>query len=210
MERVRAWVNAILGRNVAPAPSQSDRLFALNTAQITMEVSLGLKPTGVAAIVFKALESAQFARLQAEIRDLLKIAARETQTVSHAMKDTYGYWWIVFYDDDFEELVAAMHLVTSSLEDQGFGPSLLAAVFEYVDEEEHKVYMIYNFKRGRFYPFVPTGGKTRDTAREFRIKAVLANELPIEPDTARWYPLWDLPLQRPQQGGGKSAFGNVM
>lgn len=210
MQGLRAWLNALLGRNVAPAPSQSDRLFALNTALITMEVSLGMKPTGVAAIVFKELESAQFARLQEEIRGLLSIAARETQTQSHAIKDAYGYQWIVLYDDEFEDLVAAMHLVTSSLEDQGFGPALLAAVFEYVNEDGRKMYLIYNFKRGRFYPFVPTGGKTRDTATEFRVKAVLGNELPIEPDPARWYPLWDLPLQRPQRGGGQRRPRDVM
>ncbi len=58
-----------------------------------------------------------------------------------------------------------------------------------------RVYFIYNFKRGAFYPFVPAGGKQqRDTERELRLKAQLAAELPFEEDTARWFPLWEIPL----------------
>ena len=38
------------------------------------------------------------------------------------------------------------------------------------------------------------GAQARDNEAEFRIKAQLARELPWEEDTARWFPLWDIPL----------------
>jgi hypothetical protein len=55
--------------------------------------------------------------------------------------------------------------------------------------------VIYNFKRGSFYPFVPAKGEqARDNERELRLKAQLGNELPFEEEIGRWFPLWDVPL----------------
>ena len=55
-------------------------------------------------------------------------------------------------------------------------------------------FLVYLFKRGTFYPFVPTGGGKRDTEEEFRLKSLLADDLEIESDLSRWFPLWDLPV----------------
>jgi hypothetical protein len=63
------------------------------------------------------------------------------------------------------------------------------------EEKERPLYLIYNFKRGAFYPFVPAAGeKARDSERELRLKAQLGAELPFEEDMARWFPLWEIPL----------------
>ena len=63
------------------------------------------------------------------------------------------------------------------------------------EEEGRPIYFIYNYKRGFFYPFVPAPGeKQRNNEREFQLKAQLGTELPIEPEMARWFPLWDIPL----------------
>ena len=55
-------------------------------------------------------------------------------------------------------------------------------------------FLVYLFKRGTFYPFVPTGAEKRDTEQEFRLKSLLADDLEIEADLSRWFPLWDLPI----------------
>ena len=84
--------------------------------------------------------------------------------------------------------------MSTELQGGGYGDRLLAAVFAF-EEKGKPVYFIYNFKRGAFYPFVPSGGeKKRDTPRELRLKAQLANEMPFEEDTTRWFPLWEIPL----------------
>ena len=44
-----------------------DKLFALTTAQLTLETELNLKPAGVAAVVFKPLSAGEFARAEQEI-----------------------------------------------------------------------------------------------------------------------------------------------
>jgi hypothetical protein len=100
----------------------------------------------------------------------------------------------VIRDPDLEDLVASAHAVASELQAQGFGPQLLAAVFRF-DGGKHPVYWIYGYKRGTFWPFIPTGeGQNRDNAEELELKAKLEHELPIEEDLSRWLALFDAPI----------------
>ena len=55
-------------------------------------------------------------------------------------------------------------------------------------------YLVYLFKRGTFYPFVPEGHEQRDIEQELKLKSLVADDLVIEPDLDRWFPLWDLPV----------------
>jgi hypothetical protein len=55
-------------------------------------------------------------------------------------------------------------------------------------------YLVYLFKRGTFYPFVPKGKEQRDTEAELRLRSLVADDLKIEGDLDRWFPLWDLPV----------------
>ncbi|HKF14103.1 MAG TPA: hypothetical protein VKB13_02640, partial [Gaiellaceae bacterium] len=97
-------------------------------------------------------------------------------------------------DPDIEDLVGGVHTVASELTAQGFGPQLLAAAFRF-DGGRRPVYWIYGFKRGAWWPFVPSGEKQqRDNAVELDLKAKLEHELPIEPDLTRWLGLFDAPI----------------
>jgi hypothetical protein len=170
-----------------------DRLFALSTAQVTLEAELGLRPAGAGAIVFKPVSAESFRRAEAELGELLDAVARESGSRITRHADEYGYQWLVVHDDEFEDLVTAVHLVGSELEAHGFGGQLLAAVFRF-DGGRDPVYLIYGYKRGAFWPFVPTGPEKRDNAEELELKAKLERELPIEQELSRWFGLYDAPL----------------
>jgi PspAB-like protein len=175
----------------APAP---DRLFAMTTAQVTLEAELGLTHRHVAGIVFQPLGTADFEAIVAETNELLRGTAEETGTEVESADDEFGYRWLVLRDPDFEDLVVSLNTVSTQLQCGGYGDRLLAAVFAF-EEEGRPLYFIYNFKRGAFYPFVPAkGDKQRDSERELRLKAQLATELPFEEDVTRWFPLWEIPL----------------
>ena len=175
----------------APAP---DRLFAMTTAVVTLEVQLGLKHRPVAGIVFQPLATADFKQIVADTEELLRGSAQDTGTVVETADDEFGYRWIVLRDDDFEDLVVAVNVVSSQLEAGGYGDRVLAAVFAF-EEESRPIYFIYNFKRGAYYPFVPgPGEKQRNNEREFQLKAQIDKDLPIEPELERWFPLWEIPL----------------
>ena len=172
-----------------------DRLFAMTTANITMETGLGLKSRQRAGVVFQPIGTADFKQIVTETEELLKGTAEETGTKIKTHDDEYGYRWLVLEDPDPDDLVVAMNTVSVELQGAGYGDRLLAAVFAYVDDSGKPVYFIYNFKRGSYYPFVPApGDKARNTEEELRIKAQLARDLPWEEDMARWFPLWDIPL----------------
>ena len=174
-----------------------ERLFAISTARITLETELNLKPAGAAGVCFKALSAGEFVRAENELQQLLDSVATESASKVERKSDEYGFEWIVVRDGDFEDLVASVHLIASELVARGFGPQLLAAVFPFEGHafDGGRVYWIYGFKRGAFWPFVPKGeGKERDNAEELELKAKLEKELPIEEDLSRWFGVFDAPL----------------
>jgi hypothetical protein len=171
-----------------------ERLFALSTAQFTLDSELGLKPGGAAAVVFKPLSAGDFVRAENELQELLGVAARDSGSKIERKSDTYGYEWLVVRDEDIEDLVTTVHLIGSELKARGFGQQLLAAVFRF-EGHGHPVYLIFGYKRGAFWPFVPTGkDQERDNAEELELKATLERELPIEQDLTRWLGVFDAPL----------------
>jgi hypothetical protein len=175
-----------------PAP---DRIFAMVTAQITIETSLGMNHGSAAGIVFQPLATGDFGQIVRDTEELLRSAAEDTGTQVETHEDEFGYRWVILRDPDFDDQVQAINVVSTELSAGGYGDRLLAAVFSFKDEGGKPVYFIYNFKRGKYYPFVPAPGtQARNSEREFQLKAQLENELPIEPELERWFPLWDIPL----------------
>jgi hypothetical protein len=174
----------------SPAP---DRLFAMTTAQVTLETGLGLRHRGVAGIVFQPLGTADFEQIVDETNELLRGSAEDTGTEIESADDEFGYRWLILRDPDFEDLVVSLNTISTQLQGGGYGDRLLCCVFAF-EEKGRPLYFIYNFKRGAYYPFVPSGEKSRDGERELRLKAQVGAELPFEDDMARWFPLWEIPL----------------
>jgi hypothetical protein len=184
--------DALFGRKKLAEP-KDDRLFALTTAAVTLDVELGLKPSGAGAIAFKPQSSGEFRSAFDDVDQLVEAVARQSGSTIERKSDDYGFDWLIVHDDQLEDLVTTVHTVAAELTAQGFGSQLLAAAFRF-SGGEHPVYWIYGFKRGAFWPFVPIGDQKRDNATELELKAKLENELPIEPDLTRWLALFDAPI----------------
>lgn len=197
------------GRRKPSLAAARDRLFALPSAAVTLDMELGLKPAGVAAVIFKPMSAGEFARAASDLEQLLDSVAAEAGSKIERKNDSFGYEWVIVRDPDLEDLVTAANLVASELSDAGFGPQLLAAAFRFeatnvglpsgankeLSSPAGPVYWIYGFKNGRFWPFIPTGdGQNRNNAEELELKAKLEKELPIEPDLTRWLALYDAPI----------------
>lgn len=185
-------LDALLGRT-KPKQANLDALFALPTAAVTLEAEVGLKPSGRAAVCFKPASGQTFADMRKELEELLQMSAKQSGTELAAEDDTFGYQWVTLRDPELEDLVGAVHLVNSSLEDRGFGPQLLCSIFGF-GVEEGSAFLVYLYKRGTFYPFAPIAGEQRDNELELRLRGVLENDLPIESDLSRWYALWGVPI----------------
>jgi len=183
----------VLFGRTKPVKSKSEALFAMATAEVTLSTSLQLTPAKRAGIVFKPVESSYFDQAEQELQGMLRQSSQDESLRFSTETDSYGFRWIVLENDGFEELVAAQHMVSITLTDNGFGDQLLAAVFRF-DTASHPVYWIYNYKRGSFYPFVPHGNHDRDNGEELRLAAVIGKELPVEKATDHWYAIWGIPF----------------
>jgi len=187
------FFDALLGKRKVAPPAAKDRLFALSTAHITLDVD-GITSRGTAGIVFQSLGTADFARVVGEMEEVLHGTGEETGTTVTSQDDSFGYRWMILSDPDVEDLVVGVHAVNDALAIGGYGDRALAAVFAYEDGGR-ALYWIYNIKRGSWYPFVPAAGEqARDNERELQLKARYGGDLPIEPELERWFPLWGVPL----------------
>jgi PspAB-like protein len=185
--------DVLLGKKKLAGPAR-ERLFALTTAAVTLDTELGLRSAGAGGVVFKPLSAGEFVRAENDLQQLLDSVATESGSKLERREDSFGYTWIIVRDPDLEDQVTTVHAVAQGLEEQGFGSQLLAAVFKF-DGGKHPVYWIYGYKRGAFWPFVPTGeDQKRDNAEELELKAKLEKELPVEQDLARWFGVFDAPL----------------
>ena len=187
------FLDALLGRS-RPAQPKLDALFGVTGAAVTLEAAAAMQPTGQAAVCFKPASGQGFAAASEELKGLLELAVAEAGSKLEITDDRFGYRWIVLSDPEMEDLVTSVHLVNSTLEQYGFGPQLLCSVFAFKDAQGQRFHLVYLYKRGSFYPFAPVGGERRDNELELRVKATLGGDLPVEPELARWFALWGIPL----------------
>jgi PspAB-like protein len=178
--------------------SDSDILFSISSAHVTLETKLLLKVGGRCAVTFKTVSGTLFHEMEQDLRRFLASLHPEFDLSFRAVTDRYGYLWIVLEGSRIEDLLAGLTAAGDIVEERGFSDQLLAAVFEFrSDLDASPQYLVYNFKRNNFYPFVPATGKSRDTEKEMKIMSAISEEVPFERDMSLWYPLWDLPLRSP-------------
>jgi hypothetical protein len=188
------FLDIITGRRKLSGPAP-DRLFAMSTANVMFETSLQITSRGVAAIVFQPLPTADFEGIVREMEEVVRATASDSGTHVESSDDSYGFRWLVLRGPDFDDLVVGINAVSSAIEAGGYGERVLCAVFSFQNARKRPLYWIYNYKRGFFYPFVPAGGEQqRDSEAEFRLKAQVGAELPLEPEPERWFPLWGIPI----------------
>jgi hypothetical protein len=189
----------LTGRHEVKGPAP-DRLFAISTAYVTLQAEYQIEPVGSAAIVFQALATSEFEATLRDMEAIVTATGGESATKVSTQDDSYGYRWMVLHNPDgapsVEDLAVGINAVSGSIETAGHGERLLCAVFAFVDARKQRIYFIYNYKRGSWYPFVPAPGtqQERSVERELQIKAQMSSELPLEPEIERWFPLWGIPI----------------
>ncbi|MGW2930328.1 PspA-associated protein PspAB [Streptomyces sp. NPDC055722] len=189
-------LDILLGRTKPVAPDL-DRLFALPSAAITLQAAAEFTPTGTGAVCFATVEGGAFAETNREVQALLDSDTDRSGPPVELQRDEYGYSWLVSRRDpeQLPALVNDLHAVNSAMEVNGFGPQLLCSVAGFQDERGRQLGLVYLYKRGTFYPFAPLAGQRerRDNALELQVKATLADDLQIEQDLGRWFPIWGAP-----------------
>jgi hypothetical protein len=193
------FLDTLFGRT-KPVQPKLDDLFALPSAAVQLQAALGFTPTGSGSVSFKSVAGKAFTDVQREVQELLDMDTGKPGGGGlpvEVTKDSYGYTWLVsnHMSDEMDELVTDLHAVNSALVDNGYGPQLLATLVAFRDESHRSLALVYLYKRGTFYPFAPLAGRQddHDTGLELEVKGVLGEDLKIEKDMTRWFPIYGAP-----------------
>ncbi len=180
--------DSLMGRS-KPAKPNLDQLFGVPSAAITLQASLDAVPTGAGSVAFRAPEGKAFADVIADVEQLLTATSNPEL---EATQDSYGYTWLTIRSADVTDLVNGLHAVNVSLQDSGFGPQLLCSLVGFRRGDQDFA-LVYLYKRGTFYPFAPISEPRRDNILELQLRDLLRDDLALEPDMTRWFPVWGAP-----------------
>jgi hypothetical protein len=178
-----------------PVRANLDALFSLPSAAITLQTSMGFTPSGVGSVCYRAAEGAAFAQTQ---KDVVELLDNDDDPDVEQSTDDFGFTWLLARQppDDLAALVTDLHTVNTSLEEQGFGPSLLCSLVGFTDVAGRRLGLVYLYKQGTFYPFAPQpeqGPQRRDNLLEIQVRDLVGGDLPVEKQLNRWMPLWGAP-----------------
>lgn len=185
------FLDSLLGRS-KPPQADLDVLFNVPQAALSLQAE-GFTFVGSGAVCFRDSEGRADDELIASATEMVKTDATASVELHH---DEFGFTWFEVSRPvgDATGLVTDLHAVNSSMADHGFGTALLCSTMVF-ETEGHRCALVYLFKRGTFYPFVPdpTAARRRDNPTELRIRALIENDVPIEKDLSRWLAIWGAP-----------------
>ena len=215
--------DTILGRT-KPVQSNLDALFALPSASVTLQSAANLACSGHGGVCFKPPSGQGFEEMQTEVVRLLSMDGAtdlrkaedsfgyhwlvvedsdigELVTRIHLVNSSLS-------DAGWgpQLLCSVFGIAGVPADGEGAGSGAATDGVVPVGEVMPEVaagpgrvvpstgYLVYLFKRGTFYPFVPDGHEHRDSQQEFRLRSLISDDLTVEADLDRWFPLWDLPV----------------
>ncbi len=189
---MKIW-EAVRGRRRDKGPDL-DALFGIPSAAVTLEAAAGFTPTGAGSVCFRAAAGAAFRALQ---DDVVAVIRNDPDKPDVEMSvDTFGFTWLVVHraPEDIAGLCTDLHVVNTTLVEQGFATGLLCTMVPFADAAGQRFGLVYLYQQGTFYAFAPgSAEQTRDNLLEISVRDLLAGELPMEQDLSRWLAIWGAP-----------------
>ena len=199
----------------------SDIIFSLTSASVSIEEKMGLQFSGSAAFCVKGINGSLFQSTIKDCTDLLDVSKIEFKFNYRTFADPYDYLWFIITSSDIEtksetitNIAAGLSSIGDIIEENGFEDQILSAIFKYnfgnrvsfFEDSEKKftsknknLYLIYNYKTNNFYPYIPliennNNKHQRDTTSELQTLSILKNLIEVETDITRWYPIYNIPF----------------
>ena len=146
----------------------ADRLFAMSTAYVKLELELEMKTTGKAAIVFQPLATSDFEGIVRDMEEVVKGTGEETGTTVTSTDDEFGYRWMILNDPDMEDLVVGVNAVSTAIQGGGYGDRVLCAVFALRDNQRQVRLLDLQLQARRLLPVRPRAGGAQQRTRSAR------------------------------------------
>jgi hypothetical protein len=116
----------------------SDAIFSLTSASISIEEKLGLQFSGTAALCVKVINGAVFKNAIKDCTDLLDVSKNEFKFNFKIVTDAYNYLWVIIngeklmtHSETITNVAAAMSATGDILEENGFSGQILSAIFQF-------------------------------------------------------------------------------
>ena len=116
----------------------SDAIFSLTSASISIEEKLGLQFAGTAALCVKVINGSMFKNAIKDCTDLLNVSKNEFKFNFKIITDHYNYLWVIVNgekqmvnSDTITNVAAALSATGDILEENGFSEQILSAIFQF-------------------------------------------------------------------------------
>ena len=116
----------------------SDAIFSLTSASISIEEKLGLQFSGTAALCVKVINGSMFKNAIKDCTDLLNVSKNEFKFNFKIVTDAYNYLWVIIngeklmtHSETITNVAAAMSATGDILEENGFSGQILSAIFQF-------------------------------------------------------------------------------
>ena len=158
----------------------------------------GFTPTGSGSVCFRAVEGKTFSDIQQDVRDLLDMDAGKPGggLPVEVTKDSYGYTWLVS-NHMSDEMDAPGHRPARGEQRAGrqrVRPAAAVHAGGLQGRARPPARARLPVQAGHVLPVRPAvRRRQRDNALEIQIKSVLGDDLKIEQDLTRWFPVWGAP-----------------
>ena len=117
----------------------SDSIFSLTSASISIEEKLGLQFSGSAALCVKIIDGAIFKNTIKDCTDLLNVSKDEFKFDYKIVTDSYNYLWIIItgeelttHSDVITNVAAGLSSTGDIIEENGFSEQILSVVFKFI------------------------------------------------------------------------------
>ena len=155
-----------IGGDSPKTNSDSDAIFVLSSAYISLETRVNLIYTGRSGIcIKKTAVNISFDELKLSIENFLEASKKTDLKLSYdvSIDEYYDLLWLVIDVRSIEDSVACVTVVSETLEQEGYMILLKSAVFEFGKKgsKHQPYYLIYDYELDNFYRFVPCIGRQK-------------------------------------------------
>ncbi len=117
----------------------SDSIFSLTYANISIEEKLGLQFSGSAAVCVKIIDGTIFKNTIKDCTDLLNVSKDDFKFDYKIFTDSYNYLWIIITGKDLTtssdvitNVAAGISSTGNIIEENGFSEQILSVVFKFI------------------------------------------------------------------------------
>ncbi len=139
MKFFKKLLNRIESHANSAKHDDSDAIFSLTSASISIEEKLGLQFSGTAALCVKIIDGLVFKNTIKDCTDLLDVSKEEFKFEYKTFTDSYNYLWIIItgkdmmtsHSDVITNVAAGLYSTGDIIEENGFAEQILSAVFKF-------------------------------------------------------------------------------